>query len=63
MHDPDLPVRAPRGRPSVEVLGTISLTCTGWFLASVIVLHVINPSWTPSTIRSATTRWDRRGGS
>ncbi len=47
MRDPDLAVRARGGRPSVEVLGTISLICTGWFLASVVVLHVINPALDP----------------
>ena len=47
MRDPDLAVRARGGRPSVEVLGTIGLVCTGWFLASVVVLHVINPGLGP----------------
>jgi hypothetical protein len=47
MRDPDLAVRASGGRPSVEVLGTISLICTGWFLATVVVLHVINPGLDP----------------
>jgi len=44
MRDPDLAVRARGGRPSVEVLGTISLICTGWFLASVVLLHLIDPA-------------------
>jgi hypothetical protein len=47
MHDPDLAVRARGGRTSVEALGTISLIGAGWFLASVVVLHVINPPLNP----------------
>lgn len=47
MRDPDLPVRALGSRPSVEVLGTISLVCTGWFLASVVLLHLIKPGLDP----------------
>jgi hypothetical protein len=47
MRDPDLAVRARGGRPSVEVLGTITLICTGWVLASIVVLHVINPALDP----------------
>jgi hypothetical protein len=48
MHDPAAPaIRERGGRPSVEVLGTISLVCTGWFLASVVLLHLINPGLDP----------------
>jgi hypothetical protein len=44
MHDPGPPVPARRGRPSVEVLGTISLVCTGLFLANVVLLHFLDPA-------------------
>ena len=42
MHDPGPPVPVRRGRPSVEVLGTFSLVCTGLFLAIVALLHLID---------------------
>ena len=31
----------------MEALGTVSLICTGWFLASVVLLHLINPALDP----------------